>query len=309
MAIKKLGKIQDIQPREVWPDEAADFTPWLCENLDILGDKLDLSLTLVGREVPVGPYTADILAQTAEDEPKHVVVENQLAPTNHDHLGKLITYGSSRNASYLVWISTEFREEHRSALDWLNRTNGGQVGYFGVVLRCVRIGDSDPAPQFEVVCRPNIFEEPPDVGLTETRSRQLEFWTQLKTHAEQHNFPLRLRKPKAQYWTDLALGRYGIFLSLVASMQDRRVGCKLYVGIDDAWNVVKSLLKKRDEIESELGPLEWPDETEEKKHLTVRQWKEIDVSDKSSWPKAFDWLLDRALAFRKVFQPFITKLP
>ena len=135
--MQKLGRIQDIQPREVWPDEASHFTPWLCENLDLLSDKLDLPLTFVGREVPVGPYTADVVAETAEDEPKQVVVENQLGPTNHDHLGKVITYGASRNASYLVWIATEFREEHRSALDWLNRTGGGQVGYFGVVLRCI----------------------------------------------------------------------------------------------------------------------------------------------------------------------------
>lgn len=312
MATQKLGRIQEVRPRDVWPDEASDFTPWLSDNLDLLADALDLSLTFVGREVPVGPYTADILAQTAQDEPKEVVVENQLAPTDHDHLGKVITYGAGRNASYLVWIATEFREEHRSALDWLNRTSGAQVGYFGVVLRCIRIGDSEPAPQFVVVCRPNVFSEVgeggKEAGVSETRSRQLEFWTQLKAYAEQHQFPLRFRQPKPQYWTDLALGRFGIFLSLVASMQDRRVGCKLYVGIDDAWTVVDALLGRQAEIEAQLGPLEWPERGDEKKHLTVRQWKDIDVSEKSCWPQAFEWLLDRALAFRKVFQPIVTKL-
>jgi hypothetical protein len=313
VAKQKLGRVEEINPREIWPDEKLDFTPWLSDNLDLLGDALDLSLTLVGCEVPIGPYAADIVAATAQDEPRQVVVENQLAPTNHDHLGKVITYGAGRDASYLVWIATEFREEHRSALDWLNRTSGGQVGYFGVVLRCIKIGDSDPAPQFLVMCRPNIFsdlaEEKDGSTLSETKRLQLEFWTQLKGHAEQGKFPLRFQKPKPQYWTDLAIGRAGIYLSLVASMQDRRAGCKLYVGVEDAWAVIDALLAKRTEIESELGGLEWPDRGEDKKHLTVRQWNEIDVSDRLNWPRAFDWLLDRALAFRKIFQPIVTKFP
>ncbi len=294
--LQRLGRIQEVEPRKIWPDEESRFTPWLSDNLDLLGDALDLSLTFVGREVPVGPYSADIIAQTA-----------------HDHLRKLITYAASRNASYLVWIATEFREEHRSALDWLNRTAGDRAGYFGVVLRCIQIGDSEPAPEFLVVCRPNIYGEAArekDSGLSETGQRQLEFWTELKSFAEQRKCPLRFRRPAAQYWSDLPLGKAGIHLSLVVSIYDRRVGCKLYIGTQDARAVLQSLLQKRGEIESELGPLEWPDEAEgPRKHLTVRQWNDIDASEKANWPQAFQWLLARALAFRKVFQPIVTRLP
>jgi uncharacterized protein DUF4268 len=308
----KLGEIVEIDVDDVWKDEAQDFTPWLANNLGLLAKAIGLELAFKQREVPVGPYRADIVAETAHEEPKVVVIENQLDATDHDHLGKIVTYASGLNARWVVWIATDFREEHRSALDWLNRTSAGRVGFFGVSIKCVRIGNSEPAVEFDVECRPNEFTElvgeAESGSLSDTKRLQFEFWTRLKAIAEDRKFPLRLHKPLPQLWTNLAIGKAGVWLTLTASVQNHEVTCCLSIGVEGAWTVVGHLASNRQEIEGKLGPLEWPDKSAGKKQLVIWQSKEIDVADRDEWPVAFDWLLDRSLAFRDVFQPLITKL-
>ena len=103
----------------MWPKEDKDFTPWLVENISEVGEKIGMELEVVGREVSVGPYFVDILARDINND-AYVVIENQLEKTNHDHLGKSITYASALNAKTIAWIATDLTEEHKKALDWLN---------------------------------------------------------------------------------------------------------------------------------------------------------------------------------------------
>ena len=149
-----LGELSPVNVREVWPDESRDFTPWLAENADLLGDALGMDLLHEQTEAPVGRYSADLVFRDVSSD-RLVVVENMFDATDHDHLGKLFTYAGGLGASYAVLISTEFREEHRSALNWLNSISSEDFGFFGVVLEVCRIGDSLPAPCLRVEVKPD----------------------------------------------------------------------------------------------------------------------------------------------------------
>jgi hypothetical protein len=153
MAMQELRSIEKVNLREIWPHEEHNFTPWLAENLNELGEELGLTLESPRTEVEVGQYRLDI--QSEEAEGGTVVIENQLGWTGHDHLGKLLTYAAGGEADYVVWVAAYFTAEHRAAIDWLNRLDSEKVWFFGVEVRAIRIGDSDPAPDFRVVAAPN----------------------------------------------------------------------------------------------------------------------------------------------------------
>jgi hypothetical protein len=117
----QLGKLEKVNIREIWKNEAKDFTTWLAkeENLALLSAEIDIPLKLIKIEASVGSFSADILAEE-ENTGNKAIIENQLEETDHDHLGKIITYGSGFDAKYLIWIFRDIREEHRQAIDWLN---------------------------------------------------------------------------------------------------------------------------------------------------------------------------------------------
>ena len=139
--------------RELWAHEARDFTTWLAENLDLLGETLGIpQLTLVQREAAAGVFSADILADDGQE--RLVVIENQLEGTDHDHLGKLITYLSNLDAKIAVWITSASRPEHERAIHWLNEILPADMAFYLLQIEAYRIGDSAPAPKFTVVLVP-----------------------------------------------------------------------------------------------------------------------------------------------------------
>jgi len=155
MAMQELGRISEVEVREVWRYEAQNFTTWLSkpENLELLGASLGLELEFVGREVPVGPYWLDILAQE-RGSGRYVAIENQLEWADHGHLGQLLTYAAGRQAQVLIWVAPRFTDQHREAINWLNQWTQREIECYAVQVHAVQVDDSRPAPEFVPVAVP-----------------------------------------------------------------------------------------------------------------------------------------------------------
>src|SRR5580704_11714113 len=152
-----LGELKRIKPKEVWPDEARNFTPWLAENLSRLGEVLGMDLELTVREAPIGDFSCDLLVRDLGTG-RIVIIENQFGSTDHDHLGKTLTYAAGLEAEAVIWIAEKIREEHRQALEWLNRHTDTEVRFFAVTVELLQIDTSRPAVDFKPVVFPNEWQ-------------------------------------------------------------------------------------------------------------------------------------------------------
>ena len=151
----KLGSLKEVKDlRSVWPHEALDFTPWLAENIDFLGETLGLDITVEETESSVGSFNVDIFASEVGTDRK-IIVENQLEDTNHDHLGKIITYASGKDADVIIWVVKHAREEHKAAIEWLNNHTDEKIEFFLCEIKLFQIGESSIAPSFVIVEKPN----------------------------------------------------------------------------------------------------------------------------------------------------------
>ena len=306
----KFGKLSEVKLREYWTNEAKDFTPWLSkeENLRLLADALQMTdLELEGREQLTGDFYVDILAR---DGDRYVVIENQLERTDHKHLGQLLTYAAGQNAKAIVWIAKEIREEHRRALDWLNENSLEELRFFGVEMELWRIGDSKPAPKFNIVSKPNDWAKTvqPAVRteLTETKLLQREFWEGLKKYMEDGNTGLRLKQPQPQNYYEITIGRSGFHISLTVNSFKKRIGCELYIQANFGF---RDLQEEKEDIERELSAgLEWQDLPGRKAARIAQYKKEVDFRNREKWPRLFEWFKERAEAFYETFSPRVKDL-
>jgi len=309
-----LGKIERCDARSIWPHEASDFTPWLAkeDNIAQLADAIGLELEVENVEVAVGPYSADILAKDTGTG-QYVVIENQLAKTNHDHLGKAITYGSVLNASAIVWVATEFTEEHQKALEWLNDNTGDSLAFFGVQLEVWKIDDSRPAVRFNVVSRPaQIMRQAAVVKagetLTEPKKLQLEFWTLVRDKLVADKVVTSAQTPKPQYWFDVPVGRVFFVLSNIANTHEGRIGVRLYISNKVAERALPQLLDQKEAIERDIGAALLWNPHPEKNDKIVAILREADLWNRNEWDGYAAWMVDMIARFRRAFMPRIKKL-
>jgi len=259
----RLGSLKRVTLRDVWTHEAHVFTPWLAEHLDDLAEALGLDLELEGREVGVGGFSVDLLARDlGSDDP--VVIECQFGKTDHDHLGKLITYASGLGAGKLVWVCETMREEHRQALDWLNAHTDEDIHVFGVELEMLQIDDSAPACHFKLTVMPNEWQKMQKRRAAGTvgakGERYLAYFQALVDELrEQHAFT-KVRIAHPQNWSQFSAGISGMHYR-ASFTKDDRVGAELNFGTPRAdlnRFMFDSLLREREAIEGEVGqPLEW----------------------------------------------------
>jgi hypothetical protein len=305
----QLSRLKKVDLREVWKHEALDFTQWLAkpENLDLLSDEIGIDISLIETESKVGSFNVDILAEE-EHSGRKIVIENQLEVTDHDHLGKIITYASGVDAEIIVWIVKSVREEHHQAVDWLNEHTDQNINFFAIQMEVWRIGDSPCAPKFQIIAKPNdwakaIKQATGSSELSDMKLLQLNFWSRFNEYASQNKGKIKLRKPQPQHWYDISLGSSNAHLGVSVNSQSAQLTCELY--IPNSKPLFRALYEKRDEIETAISEeLVW-EELPGKKASRIKLVTEGDVTNENEWLQQHRWLLDKVKTFHEVFGRFV----
>ena len=310
---KPLGRLTKVDLREYWKREDTHFTPWLAqeENISLLGDTIGMELEVQGQEANVGPFRADILCRNTADDTL-VLIENQLERTDHTHLGQLITYAAGLDAVTLVWVVQRFTEEHRAALDWLNRITDDDFHFFGLEIELWQIGDSVAAPKFNLVAKPNDWSKMvKDAanrpgGLSEGQKAQVEYWTSFAAFLEEQGARFKPPKPYPSNWMGWGVGRSGLSLQTVANSGEVCVRIEMNSRDHPSW--FHKLHAATDEVEAALGFA--PDWLEKPgmKHSMIEVRKSIGTKDQKKWPAAHKWMLEKMDAFDRVFRPLVKEL-
>lgn len=299
----KLGKIKHIQDiRSVWHHESRDFSKWLAmdENLAQLSDAIGIDIVLEEREAAVGNFNVDIHA-TEEGTGRHIIIENQLEDTNHDHLGKLITYASGKGAEVIIWIVKRARDEHRQAIEWLNQNTGVNIGFFLVEIELWQIDDSAVAPKFNIVERPNDWAKQMKNSdrLSETKQLQLHFWQQLSEYIKTHDTyskEFTPRKALPQHWYDLSVGNSSFHVGLTVNTQKNLLGAEIYIPNDK--EKFAMFRAHAHEIETQLmEKIAWREATKATRIITQHS---CNICKTEQWAHAFEWLMSKALVLKKI---------
>lgn len=311
----KLGTIKKMDLRDVWSSEASDFTPWLAkdENIALLGEAIGLELEVESQEKNVGPFRADILARDLTSN-HYVLIENQLEQTNHNHLGQIMTYAAGLDAFSIIWIAKSFTEEHRAALDWLNRITEENINFFGIEIEVIQIGDSLPAPQFKVVAKPNDWSKSvrssASTGeLTDTKLKQQQYWTEFKEYVEKNGSPFKVQKPSPQHWTNIALGRSNFYLSLTVNSQSHIICINLEIGGARAKEHFDKLrdLYEEDSKEHISADIEWL-RLDDRKSCMVKLSKSFNFTDESSRDEQYAWFVEYVKKYIHYFRPKVKSI-
>ena len=313
----KLSKISKVDLRDCWKNEATDFTPWLAseENIAILADAIGMNeLEVKAQEEHVGPFRADILCVDPGTD-KLVLIENQLEKTDHNHLGQILTYAAGLDAVTIIWIAEHFTEEHRAAIDWLNRITDKEFNFFGVEIELIKIGDSPAAPIFNVIAKPNGWSkdvrssQSSNEGRSEGKLFNYEYWSAFVDYMKRNPSKL-FRTPSASYdhWMNIAIGKGGMHIALLLNKREQKATIQLYMWDDADKTFFDTLVKYKDEADEKIGvKLTWR-RLEGKKASTVDIYKMSDLSDPAKQEEIFSWYKEYIEKFITFFKPIIKKL-
>lgn len=306
----QLGKLKEVDIRKVWGHEQYGFSTWLSkvENINELGEVLGLNLTDIKTEQFVGNYRCDIICKD-EITNKTVLIENQLEATNHDHLGKIITYASGLDATVIVWIVKSARDEHASAIEWLNKHTDETINFFLIEVHAYQIGDSIPAPQFKVIEQPNDFAKTvqsisKNDDMNESMSKRFEFWTMFNEILEKRGMPFSKHKATTDHWYSVAVGSSKCHISIDLVNRENIIRLSLY--IPDNKTLYDNLFLNKIEIENEMGyELTWDRIDNKKASWIYTKINGLDFNKQGNYKELMNKIIDIVLKMKKVFAPYI----
>lgn len=307
-----IGRLERVALREVWKHEANDFTQWLQNNIDVLNEALDLNLVNVDREQAAGTFSVDLVAE--DDGGGTVIIENQLEKSNHDHLGKLITYLTALAAKTAIWIVSDPRPEHVSAIAWLNETGSAQ--FYMVKVEAVKIGDSPAAPLFTLIVGPSLEAKEVGQAKKEIAERYIirrQWWTTLINKSATVSKLHAHLAPSEYSWIGTSSGIRGLPLNYVV-MQDE---CAAELYIDRGKNadeenkaIFDQLYHHRSEIEQAFGgELSW-ERLEGKRACRIRYTSKLGGyrSQEEKWPEIQDNVIRAMDRLERALRPYLKQL-
>lgn len=310
MSTVKIGKLTEVDVRDLWKHEQYDFSNWLAkeENIKLLDDEIGLTLMDINKEVYIGSYRCDLVAKD-ETTGQIVIIENQLEATNHDHLGKIITYAAGLDAKTIIWIVKEDREEHKAAIEWLNNNSSEEIGFFLIELHAYKINDSLPAPMFKVVEKPNNFTKTSkqnysDKELNRSQNERLMFWEEFNTVIVAKGKPFSVRKPTTDHWYDVAIGTSEAHLAINLVNKENKIVLELY--ILDNKKLFDHLYEDKEKIENTLQMnFSWERLDGKKASRIKHDVLGLDFSDHSNYPQLMDECIEKILKMRDVFKKYL----
>lgn len=305
--LSKLEEIKDL--RTVWPHEALDFTTWLSQddNITLLADAIGIDITVDETESSVGDFNVDIFASETGTDRK-IIIENQLEDTNHDHLGKLITYASGKSADIVIWVVKHAREEHKAAIEWLNNHTDDNIGFFLCEIKLYRIGNSEPAVKFEIIEKPNDWtkEVKKSESINETQQLRYDYWVAFEDYAFKNpifakNF--KKRKPSKNHWMNFSIGFSACNIVVSQIKQRNELDVELY--ISDDTELYNSLYENKTAIELTSGlSFDWRELPDRKASRIVLE-KSVQLENKNTWESQFEWLIDVMVKMKTTFSKYI----
>ena len=314
----ELGRLESVKLRRVWPNEAADFTPWLAEeeNLSLLADTLNMELEIEGREVNVESGIVDLLCRTVDNS--LVLIENQLEETDPNHLGRILAYAARLNADTVIWIAKTFKDEHRAVFDRQNAITDERYQFFGVEIELWRIGDSRAAPRFNIVSKPNNWSRSASQSAQQAGSEELSglpllrqrFWTAFGEHVSQTNCQINAPRPVPKAFVFFAIGRAGFGLKALMSTLNNRLVVRLNMFGSNAEAHFNLLIIDQEEIENEIGELCDDEQLEwrEQSNAVVLTRGNTNPTAETDWPNQHAWLAEKLELFDRVFRQRIKAL-
>ncbi len=309
-----IGKLEKVELRELWIHEERGFSAWLMANLEPLCDSLGFVLAEPQREVRVGTFEVDLVAE--DENGNRVIIENQLETTDHDHLGKVLTYLTNLEAKIAVWITKFPRPEHIKAVAWLNETTPDDISFFLIRLDAYRIGTSDPAPLFTVIVGPSA--EAKAFGqqkkeLAERHVLRLKFWEGLLARAKERGLLLHAsRSPTKEAWISGGAGRSGLTFNCVIFMEDE-AAAEFYIDTgdrDDNKSIFDALAAKRDMIDQAFGgKLDW-ERLDEKRACRIRHTITQGglTSGEEAWSNIQEAMIDAMRRLAGALKPFLSNI-
>ena len=308
-----IGRLERVNLREVWANEATNFTTWLERHLDILSEHIGIDLSALEREKSVGSFSADIYAEGPNGDT--VVIENQLEKTDHDHLGKLVTYLSNLEAKTAIWITSDPRSEHATAINWLNEITPLDVSFFMVKVEAYKIGDSEPAPLFTTICGPSL--EAKKVGeqkqkLAGRYLKRLDFWTELLEKARNKTNLHSNISPSKDNWIMAGAGKSGMGWLYSIIMDEALVELFIDRGADrkeEPDEIYEKLLNDREEVEKRFGDdLIW-DRVEGRRVCRIKSICKIGgLKNEDSWDQIQEDLIDRMVRLEGALREPLSKI-
>ena len=307
-----LGRLEEITDlRAIWQDVAKDFTEWLAkeENINLLAESTGLEMSAEETQSQVGKFHVDILASESGTN-RRVIIVNNFSQTDDSGLGKLITLAAGKNADVIIWIVRNAQEEHKAAVEWLNSRTRRNTGIFLCEVKLFRIGDSEPAVKFEVITRPNNWaKEVRKISEDASNVEKLRFdyWNAFQDYAfdggSNPKFAASYRRwqTSSNYGVVFGTGRPGVSIIIAKTRDEIEAG----LNIADDSELFTYLFTRKDEIESECGMnFDWL-ELPGKKGNRIRVKKSALITDKSSWPNQFDWIMSSVINIREIFGKYI----
>jgi len=311
-----IGKIKKVPLRELWKKEDKDFTKWLEENIEYLNEILNFDITIESREEKVGPFRVDLFGE--DDLGNKVIIENQLEKTNHDHLGKIITYLTNLGAKTAIWITSKPTEEHTKAIEWLNETTPDDISFYLIKIEAIKIeSQSLAAPLFAIIKGPS--RESKQIGAEKKEYAQRhvlrkEFWTQLLERAKEKTGLHTNVSPSIYSWIGTGAGKSGI--SYNYCILNKYASCEIYLDRgkefeDPNINKIRfdSLFKHKDEIENNFGgKLKWERLNDRRASRISVRFEGLGLKDKDKWNDLQEKMIETMVRLEKAFRKYIKQL-